>query len=407
MSPPDDRYQLVRSADPDVMDSDELAVLIGNLAHLVNWCESVQVRATRRQRELAREGRADDPRNTISRHGRRSSRDARAAAEREHVCSTMPGFEAALGEGSIGTGHVDAIATATRNLDEAARAEFAACADDLLTDATGQSVDAFQRGCRDLARSISAAAAASSDADELDRQRAASSARRWVDQQTGMCHTHLELDPVRDRALWEAIDRCRATLKQQDGNRRRPWDQPTVEAIVGAIGGGPRTERVPEITVLIDHATLVDDARRGGVCETADGEPLPVSTVRRLCCDAEILPVVLDGDRRPLDVGLSKRTATWPQRQALRAMHRTCAHPDCTATFDRTRMHHVVPWKRGGPTDIDNLLPLCEEHHHLVHEGGWTLTMTPDRVATWVRPDGFHHHTGTTIDRQPAGRAAA
>jgi len=52
-----------------------------------------------------------------------------------------------------------------------------------------------------------------------------------------------------------------------------------------------------------------------------------------------------------------------------------------------------------GPSDLDNLLPLCENHHHLVHEGGWTLTMTPDRVATWTRPDGTHWKAVNTADR--------
>jgi hypothetical protein len=46
-----------------------------------------------------------------------------------------------------------------------------------------------------------------------------------------------------------------------------------------------------------------------------------------------------------------------------------------------------------------NLVPLCEQHHHLVHEGGWKLTMTRDRVATWSRPDGTTHLVGSTIDR--------
>jgi hypothetical protein len=47
------------------------------------------------------------------------------------------------------------------------------------------------------------------------------------------------------------------------------------------------------------------------------------------------------------------------------------------------------------------MVPVCEQHHHLVHEGRWTLSMTPDRVATWTRPDGTIHHHGTTIDRTP------
>jgi hypothetical protein len=86
-------------------------------------------------------------------------------------------------------------------------------------------------------------------------------------------------------------------------------------------------------------------------------------------------------------------------------MHRTCAHPDCTVVFSACNIHHIAWWGRDdGPTDIDNLLPICERHHHLVHEGGWRLTMTPNRTATWTRPDGTIHATGSTIDRQPTRR---
>ena len=99
-----------------------------------------------------------------------------------------------------------------------------------------------------------------------------------------------------------------------------------------------------------------------------------------------------------------RRTANRAQRRALRAMHRTCAHPECTVTFEACRIHHVTPWLRPrGDTDISNLLPLCETHHHSVHEGGWGLTITPDRTATWTRPDGTHHHTGPTNDRVARG----
>lgn len=406
MSPPDTDalYKVLRAADPDVMESDELAVLTSQIAQLKSWCDSLQVRATRSQRRLAADGRADDPRNTLSRHGRNSSKDARAAAERERVCTSLAGFEEALTAGAIASGHVDAIANTIRNLDEATVADFNSRAGDLLTDASCQGVDTFARNCRDLATSLSSQQAGS-DADELDRQRAAANVRRWVDEQTGMCHTHLELDPLRDRALWSAIDAQRARLRQADGNRRTPWPQLQVDAVIAAIRGGDGVDRVPEVTVLIDHESMVRGTHVAGICETDTGTPLPVSTVRRLCCDAEILPVVLGGDGEALDVGRSRRTANRAQRRALRAMHRSCAHPDCTVTFDACRIHHVVPWQRGGPTDIAQLLPLCEQHHHLVHEGGWRLTMRSDRVATWTRPDGVRQHTGSTIDRARDGVA--
>jgi len=83
-------------------------------------------------------------------------------------------------------------------------------------------------------------------------------------------------------------------------------------------------------------------------------------------------------------------------------MHRGCAHPDCNIGFDACRIHHLRWWwKHLGPTDIDNLLPLCEQHHHLVHEGRWTLTMTRERIATWHRPDGTIAYHGRCTDRRP------
>jgi hypothetical protein len=385
------------------MDRDQLAAVTEQIAQLTAWVDSVKVRVTRRQRQLAEQGAGEPPRDLLAREGRQSGKDAKAADDRERVCSVLPSFEDALAAGTVSAGHVDAIAGAIRNLDEATQTEFLAMGADLLADAERSGVDHFDRSCRDLARFLATASAASSDADELDRQRAASKVKRSVDRQSGMCTTIIQLDPVRDRALWSRIDTSRAQLRRRDGNSRMAWDQLQVEALIEALGGGDGVDRVPEITVLVDHDTLVDRLHARSVCETDQGTPLPVSTVRRLCCDAEIIPVMLNGNGQALEAGRSARTATRPQRQALRTMHRTCAYPSCSLPFDATRIHHVVPWYHGGSTDIDNLLPVCEHHHHLVHEGRWTLTMTPDRVATWTRPDGTTFHTGSTIDRAPEG----
>ncbi len=111
------------------------------------------------------------------------------------------------------------------------------------------------------------------------------------------------------------------------------------------------------------------------------------------------MPIVLGGAGEVLDVGRQCRLANRAQRRALRAMYRTCAHPDCTVPFDSCRIHHVIYWERGGPSDLDNMLPLCERHHHLVHEGGWTLQLFPDRRTTWRTPDGTVYFDGITTDR--------
>ena len=141
------------------------------------------------------------------------------------------------------------------------------------------------------------------------------------------------------------------------------------------------------------------------MCETSTGQDVPAATVRRLCCDADIIPIVLDGDGVALDVGRAKRVATRDQRRALRAMYRTCAHPGCMVAFDDCDIHHVNPWIPTGLTDLDNLLPLCSRHHHLVHEGGWTLTLSADRTITLCRPDGSIHFDGSTVDVAPTGLA--
>ena len=76
----------------------------------------------------------------------------------------------------------------------------------------------------------------------------------------------------------------------------------------------------------------------------------------------------------------------------------------CRTIVDDCKMHHIEFFRNGGKTAVNNLLPLCEKHHHLVHEGGWQLTMTEGRIATWRRPDGTIWHTESTIDRQPSRR---
>ena len=156
--------------------------------------------------------------------------------------------------------------------------------------------------------------------------------------------------------------------------------------------------------MLIDHATLLHGLHDRSVCETSDGQPITPDAVRRLACDAELIPTVLDSTGAVLDQGRARRVATVDQRRALRAMYRTCGHPDCSVRFADCEIHHVIEWiHQHGPTDLANLLPLCSEHHHLVHDAGWHLTLHPDRTITLRRPDGTVAFHGSSIDVAPTG----
>mgnify|MGYP000943011562 CR=1 FL=1 len=72
---------------------------------------------------------------------------------------------------------------------------------------------------------------------------------------------------------------------------------------------------------------------------------------------------------------------------ALNALYPTCAVPGCSVPFARCKLHHVTAWEDGGPTDLDNLLPVCVRHHHAIHDRGWQLHLTADRVLTIAAPD--------------------
>jgi hypothetical protein len=53
-------------------------------------------------------------------------------------------------------------------------------------------------------------------------------------------------------------------------------------------------------------------------------------------------------------------------------------------------------WSHGGPTNIDNLVSLCNTHHRLLHEGRWRVRGNPDTDdgLEWIRPDGSILRTG-------------
>ncbi|HEX4983980.1 MAG TPA: DUF222 domain-containing protein [Ilumatobacteraceae bacterium] len=365
------------------------------------WVDAVDVAIARRSRELAAEGRSESAAEVLTGHGRRSTRDTKAVSDRSEVCEQMPGFEAALAAGDVSSSHVDAIAQAAKGLDDAGRERLGGLADDLLSFARFEPVAVFERRCRLLGKRL----AGDEGESELDRQKALVSVRRWVDKPSGMHHTHLALDPERDAKLWSAIDAQLAALKQTDGNSATPIDRLLADAVVTAVSGQRSGDRrVPEICVHIDWLTLRDGLHENSVCEIADGIPLPPATVRRMACEAAIVPIVLNGAGEVLDCGREQRVANRAQRRALRAMYRTCAYPGCDVTFDRCDIHHVIEWLHHGRTDLDNLLPLCGRHHHLVHEGRWRLQLDQHRVITIHRPDGTQHFHGNTTNRTMADR---
>jgi len=128
-------------------------------------------------------------------------------------------------------------------------------------------------------------------------------------------------------------------------------------------------------------------ATRPPGCSLDNGQPLVASTVLRMMCESPSQLMLHAVDGRPLDLGRSRRHASGRQRRALRARDGCCRFPGCTQRH-RLIPHHVIWWSRHGPTDMDNLVLLCPNHHRAVHELGYLVLARGQGRFTFHRPDG-------------------
>ena len=101
--------------------------------------------------------------------------------------------------------------------------------------------------------------------------------------------------------------------------------------------------------------------------------PVTAATVRKIACDADIIPVLLGGEGQILDIGRASRIFPPHIRKALTARDRGCAFPGCTIPAPWCEAHHITYWSRGGTTGTDNGTLLCSHHHHLIHKEHWTI----------------------------------
>lgn len=129
----------------------------------------------------------------------------------------------------------------------------------------------------------------------------------------------------------------------------------------GSLGGRSALADRARIFVILDYDTLREQAAGAGLLNGV--EPLSAGDLRRLCCDAGILPVVMSGESVILDLGQERRLVSPELRTALELRDRGCVMPGCDVGPVGCEAHHVVPWASGGPTALHNLVLLCVQHH--------------------------------------------
>ncbi len=150
--------------------------------------------------------------------------------------------------------------------------------------------------------------------------------------------------------------------------------------------GRPAGERA-QVVVHVDEAALSGEEAGPRQCELEDGAPIAPETARRLACDASSVQMV-DTAKGPVPMGRRKRTVPAYLRRQLDARDGGCRFPGCTHRR-WVENHHIHHWATGGDTVPENLVQLCRRHHHLVHEGGFTVQRTERDDLVFRNPYGL------------------
>lgn len=389
---PAERLAVIDGIAVDAAGPGELATGFTNLQTLRGHLAAKEAAFARRQQQLAETVGAAPAADAMNRSGRTTRHAAQKAAARAEALGHAPRMTELLEKGRVSADHADVLASEVDKLDDEQRASLLDNEAELASHAAGSTPEQFRRHLKKTIQQQSH----DDGIDESERQRDQARIVLGKNEQTGMGEIRGELHPDDWQQVNRRIDADVAALRKQPDLKGRDRAQLSAIALVNLLTGARTTSRTPAaVAVHISLPSLLDEPGADKFGEYSDGTPVPAETIRRHACDAKIIPVVLDGESQPLDVGRAQRLATPEQRTALRSMYRTCAVNGCNTNFDRCEIHHLLEWTaHQGPTDLRYLLPLCGYHHHRAHEGGWQLDLHADtRELTVTYPDGTHHST--------------
>jgi hypothetical protein len=230
----------------------------------------------------------------------------------------------------------------------------------------------------------------------------------------GLGEYRLVLDPEGQAVLEAALGPLSAPAPVDGERDLRPAQQRRGEALVQlvrrAVGSGtaPATSTKAQLFVTVDLDTLRDGLRGAGetLAGVEDGALLAPETVRRIACDAAVIPTVLGSTGEVVDLGRMERLFTLAQIRRLWFRDRGCTYPECDMPAQWTDAHHLVHWADGGRTDLSNAALLCQRHHTIVHTrryaGRVVRDSSGDHVQWDTRPRSYDQVLATRAAQEPA-----
>jgi len=388
----------IDSSDVSGFSENDIRGALGDIASIQTWVDQRKIELTRRLQQLASQSPSIHPQHVLATAGNTSRYDAYRELQRASTLDQFPDLAKVFASGHISTAHLDVMARALHQLDPQESGHLAKRGEWLNTIATHTTPDNFARAIKhEVARIHNDGGAA-----KLERQRRDAMLRHWVDCDSGMVHLHGRLDPESGLRVIGRIEQIAEQLFHGAIPETCPSDDRKqghlaalalvtlldASALINSETLSSHHSRA-EVSVLIDYQSLVSGLHQHSVLHTGFETELPLETVRRMACEAEIIPVVLGKKGVVLDIGRSSRLASRYQRLALNAMYTHCAIPNCDVSINRCQPHHIRYWRNDGETDMKNLVPLCATHHRNVHENQWSLVLDPStRQITVGYPDG-------------------
>jgi hypothetical protein len=99
-----------------------------------------------------------------------------------------------------------------------------------------------------------------------------------------------------------------------------------------------------------------------------------------------------------LSYGRATRTVPPDLFRAVAVRDGGCRYPGCDRKVSWCDAHHIRYWHHLGFTELENLVLLCNRHHHHVHRHNLQLKLLPNADLDITFPDG------TTRTSQPRGQ---
>lgn len=208
----------------------------------------------------------------------------------------------------------------------------------------------------------------------------------------GLWRYTMVLDDEGAAVLDSAVDALAKPLPDPETGERDPRAPATrrADALLELVRCAVGSDDVParnktSVVVTIGLDALQERCRGAGL--TLGDDLLTVATVRRLACDAQVVPAVLGTRGEVLELGQAQRLFSRAQIRHLWLRDQGCTFPGCTRPPKWADGHHLVHWADGGATDVGNGALLCQAHHTVVHRNRYAGEVVDGPRGPYVRWD--------------------